>query len=122
SEEDLRRLEEAIGARVPEPLRTFLREFGGGLYEGGHEFFGPTRLMIHDIELIPDMLTMRARMSAAGLGEHLLPFHREGSTVHRGRSDESARGQGVSLPEGEVYADLVSFVEQVVLRGSADQP
>jgi hypothetical protein len=116
SEDDLRRLEETLGRAVPEPLRTLLREVGGGLYEGGHEFFGPTRVMIHDIELVPDMLTMRARLGAAGrLEEDLLPFHREGSTVHLVRIDGEGRGQVVSHPAGQVYPDLVAFVEQVVL-------
>ena len=120
SEDELRRLEETLGRSVPEPLRTLLREVGGGLYEGGHEFFGPTRVMIHDIELVPDMLTMRARVGAAGpLEEDLLPFHREGSTVHLVRTDEAGRGQVVSHPAGEVYPDLVSFVEEVVFRPGA---
>jgi SMI1/KNR4 family protein SUKH-1 len=116
SEEDLRRLEETLGRAVPEPLRTLLREVGGGLYEGGHEFFGPTRVMIHDIELVPDMLTMRARLGAGGhLEENLLPFHREGSTVHLLRTDGEGRGQVIAHPAGRVYPDLVAFVEQVVL-------
>jgi SMI1/KNR4 family protein SUKH-1 len=123
SEEDLRRVETAVGGRVPEPLRTFLREVGSGLYEGGHEFFGPTRVMIHDIELVPDMMTMRARLGAnAHLDPHLLPFHREGSTVHLVRTDDAGLGQVVSIPAGETWADVTSFVEQVVLRPSGDQP
>jgi len=117
SEEDLDRLEEALGHPLPTSLRALLREVGGGLYEGGHEIFGPSRVMIHDIELVPDLLTMRARLIAQGLlPPQLLPFHRAGATLHLIRL-EGADGDGVvSLPAGRVYGDLASFVEQVLLR------
>ena len=52
SEDDLRRLDEALGRPLPAPLRALLREVGGGLFAGGHEIFGPSRVMIHDIELV----------------------------------------------------------------------
>ena len=44
-EEELLRIEEALGRPLPAPLRALLREVGGGLYEGGHEIFGPLRLI-----------------------------------------------------------------------------
>ncbi|HET6899320.1 MAG TPA: SMI1/KNR4 family protein, partial [Vicinamibacteria bacterium] len=43
SDEELQRIDEALGRPLPEPLRALLHEVGGGLYEGGHEVFGPTR-------------------------------------------------------------------------------
>lgn len=117
AEGDLRRLEDALGRPLPGPLRALLREVGSGLYEGGHEIFGPMRLMLHDIELVPDLLTVHARLTAQGaLHPQFVPFHREGGTFHLIRTDGPGTGCVVSLPAGRVYADLASFVEQVLLR------
>jgi len=117
SEEDLRRVEDALGHPLPAALRALLHEVGGGLYEGGHEIFGPVRLMLHDIELVPDLLSVRARLTAEGvLHPQFVPFHREGATFHLIRTDGPGAGCVVSLPAGRVYADLASFVEQVLLR------
>lgn len=120
TEDELRRLEEALGRPLPTPLRTLLREVGGGLYEGGHEIFGPSRVMIHDIELVPDLLTVRARLAAEGrLDPGLVAFHRGGATFHLLRTDGAGAGRVISLPAGRVYADLASFLEQVLLRPTA---
>jgi hypothetical protein len=117
SDEDLRRLDEALGRPLPAPLRALLREVGGGLYEGGHEIFGPTRAMIHDIELVPDLLTVRARLQAEGLlHPQFVPFHRAGATIHLMRMEGAGTGCVVSLPAGKVWGDLTAFLEQVVLR------
>jgi hypothetical protein len=117
SDEELRRIEEALGCPLPSDLRSLLRQVGGGLYEGGHEIFGPQRLMLHDIELVPDLLTVHARLTAEGaLHPHFVPFHREGGTFHLVRTQGAGAGCVVSLPAGRVYADLASFVEQVLLR------
>jgi hypothetical protein len=116
SEEELRRIEETLGVTIPEPLRGLLSQVGGGLYEGGHEIFGPQRLMLHDIELVPDMLSVRARLAAEGVLEpHLLPFHRGGATFHLIGTQGPGTGVVVSLPPGRVYPDLPSFMEQVLL-------
>ena len=126
SDEELQRIDEALGRPVPAPLRALLREVGSGLYEGGHEIFGPSRLMLHDIELVPDILSMRARLMAEGvLHPHFLPFHRGGATFHLIRTEGPGAGCVVSLPSGRVYADLASFIEQVLLRaqgGPAARP
>jgi len=117
SDEELRRIDEALGRPLPVPLRALLREVGSGLYEGGHEIFGPSRLMLHDIELVPDILSMHARLTAEGvLHPHFLPFHRGGATFHLIRTEGPGAGCVVSLPSGRVYADLASFIEQVLLR------
>jgi hypothetical protein len=116
SDEELRRIEEVLGRPLPAPLRALLSEVGSGLYEGGHEIFGPQRLMLHDIELVPDLLSVRARLAAEGvLHPHFLPFHRGGATFHLVRTQGAGAGCVVSLPSGRVYADIVSFIEQVLL-------
>jgi hypothetical protein len=117
ADEDLRRIEEALGRPLPAPLRSLLSQVGSGLYEGGHEIFGPQRLMLHDIELVPDILSVRARLTAEGvLHPQFLPFHRGGATFHLIRMEGAGAGCVVSLPSGRVYADLASFIEQVLLR------
>jgi len=117
SDEELQRIDEALGRPVPAPLRALLHEVGGGLYEGGHEIFGPSRVMLHDIELVPDILSVRTRLMAEGvLHPHFLPFHRGGATFHLIRTEGPGAGCVVSLPSGRVYADLPSFIEQVLLR------
>ena len=126
SEEDLRRLDAALGVPVPAPLRALLREVGAGLYDGGHEIFGPSRLMTHDIELVPDLLTVRARLAERGaLPPELVPFHRAGATYHLIRAGGAEPGGVVSVPSGPVWSDLASFVEQVLLapatEGSRDE-
>ena len=120
SDEELDRLQETLGHPLPPSFRALLREVGGGLYEGGHEIFGPSRVMIHDIELVPDLLTVRARLFAEGaLHPQFLPFHRGGATFHLIRMEGAGAGCVVSLPSGRVYGDLVSFVEPVLLRAAA---
>ena len=125
-EEELRRIEEALGRPLPPALRSLLSQVGSGLYEGGHEVFGPQRLMLHDIELVPDLLSVRARLAAEGvLHPHFLPFHRGGATFHLIRTEGAGAGCVVSLPAGRVYADLASFIEQVLLgspRESGPRP
>ena len=117
SEEELQRIDEALGRPLPAPLRSLLHEVGSGLYEGGHEIFGPLRLMLHDIELVPDLVSVRARLLAEGvLHPQFLPFHRGGATFHLIRTEGAGAGCVVSLPAGRVYADLASFIEQVLLR------
>src|SRR6185295_8550019 len=99
SDEELRRIDEALGRPLPASLRALLHEVGAGLYEGGHEIFGPSRLMAEGV-----------------LHPHFLPFHRGGATFHLIRTAGPGAGCVVSLPSGRVYADLVSFIEQVLLR------
>jgi hypothetical protein len=117
SEEDLHRLDGALGRPLPGPLRALLKEVGAGLYEGGHEIFGPVRLMVHDIELVPDLLSVRARLAAEGvLDPRFIPFHRSGATIHLIRTEGAGASDVVSLPPGRAWTDLSSFVEQVLLR------
>jgi hypothetical protein len=117
SDESLDHVERALGAPLPPELRALLREVGSGLYERGHEVFGPSRVMIHDIELVPDMLSMRARLAGpeGAIASHLVPFHRGRGSVHLIRTGGPRVGEVVSLPPGATYADLPTFIEQVIL-------
>jgi|1185.fasta_scaffold131498_2 hypothetical protein len=118
-EHDLDRIERALDHPLPEELRTMLRALGAGLYEQGHEVLGPTRVMIHDIEIVPDMLSVRARLAAeGGLEPGLVPFHRVGGRVHLVRASGPRSGEVVSIPEGAIYPHLAAFIEQVLLAPS----
>ena len=115
TEEDLRHLERALGAPLPPELRALLSDIGAGLYEHGHEVFGPSRVMIHDIELVPDMLSMRARLGAEGAAPgQVVPFHRGGGAVHVIRIAGPRLGEVLSLPPGATYPDLPTFIERVM--------
>jgi hypothetical protein len=117
SEDELSRLERELRCRLPESLRAFLGRFGGGLFFHGHEIFGPRRVVIHDIELVPDALAMRRRLEAsATLPEGAIPFHRARGVVHLVDSRPESGGERVfSIPPAQPYPDLASFLESVVL-------
>jgi hypothetical protein len=115
--EELARLESALGCRLPESLRAFLSRFGGGLFYNGHEIFGPTRAMVHDIEMVPDMLSVRHRLLEEGsLPEGFLPFHRARGVVNLIDARETVgTGEIVPLSQAPPHPDLASFLETVVL-------
>ncbi len=117
TEEELARLEQALGAPLPLPLRLFLARLGGGLFFRGHEIFGTRRLMVHDIELVPDILTMRRALEAQGieLPDGAIPIHRARGTVHFMRLDSGAAGRIESIPPSAPCPDFSSFLEIVVL-------
>jgi hypothetical protein len=48
---ELGHLEAGLGTPLPPSFRSFLMRLGGGLFYNGHEIFGPTRCMVHDIDL-----------------------------------------------------------------------
>jgi len=123
TEWELGRLEQTLGAPLPASFRVFLERLGGGLFFRGHEIFGPRRVMVHDIELVPDILSMRRTLAAQGstLPERAIPFHRARGTIHflrLGGGSGAANGAGeiVSLPASEASApNLESFLETVVM-------
>ncbi len=82
TEQDLRGLEKAVGRPLPASFRAFLARFGGGLVYQGHEIFGPHRVMIHDIELVPSLTSMLAwlRSQQPAVPDGVLPFHRSGGS------------------------------------------
>lgn len=118
SERELALLEETLGRRLPEDFRALLTRLGGGILYERHEVFGARRLMVHDIELVPDLVSFRRRFVRAGAGESsqdFVPFHRADGMVHL--LDLRARGGAavVSLDGTRSYPDLAHFLEDVVL-------
>lgn len=113
TEEELRALEASIGTALPPAVRAFLRRLGGGLFYQDHEVFGPVRLMIHDIELVPSVAAVRARIRPASpaLARTLVPFHRAAGRLHL---VDAQTGRVDSLPPGEAYADLTALLESVL--------
>jgi SMI1-KNR4 cell-wall len=118
SERELDLVEEILGRRLSDEFRTLLARLGGGILYERHEVFGVHRLMVHDIELVPDLVSFRERFVRAGEGEtcrDFVPFHRADGIVHL--LDLRARGGPavVSLDGTRSYPDLADFLEQVVL-------
>lgn len=118
SEDDLLRLEESLGRRLPEPFRRFLLRLGGGMFYLGHEIFGPQRAMIHDIELVPDLYSMHQRLLAEGNlpDDGFVPFHRARGVINlMDVRDEHGAGRIMSGTQPAPFPDFASFLETVVL-------
>ena len=125
SERELDVLEEALGQRLPDEFRALLARFGGGIFYERHELFGARRLMIHDIELVPDLLTFRRLLEGDGHGleRGLVPFHRADDHVHFLDLRKGSRAGVVSADGTRSFPDLTSFLEEVVIpRSPADHP
>jgi hypothetical protein len=117
---ELRDLETRIKRKLPAGLRSFLSRLGGGIYYQRHEIFGSRRVMIHDIEMVPDLVAMRSRLAETGdapTQESVFPVHRGGGNLHL---IELAEGDGfgrvVRADGGSEYEDFQSFLEAVVLQ------
>ena len=114
SEDDLCRLERAIQRPLPAQYRRFLECLGGGIYYDRHEIFGAARLMIHDIELVPDVLSVRTRLAescGADGSPFLLPLHRAAAKSHwLDVRDGSVRGRGAT----RLFPDLAAFLATIV--------
>ena len=120
TDQDLRELEEAVGAPLPPSFRRLLARFGGGLFYQGNEIFGPHRVMIHDIEMVPSLAAMLARLRAQSLPAGLVPFHRLDALIHLlDTRDPVHPDRVVSLPAGSAYPDLVTFLGAVVVPKTA---
>lgn len=118
TEEELGGLERKLGAPLPASFRVFLMRLGGGLFFRGHEIFGPRRVIVHDIELVPDILSVRRTLAAQGapLPELAIPFHRARGTVHFLRlGSGEGTGEIVSVPAAASAPSLESFLETVVM-------
>ena len=115
---DLRRAEEQLGVRFPAAFRRFLERIGGGLFYECHEIFGAHRVLIHDIELMPDLITFcrNQREGAAWRPGEYLPFHRAGNVVHvlDLREPDEPSPAVRSLDGSALYPDFVSFLESLV--------
>lgn len=124
-EEELRRLEQRLGRSLPPAFRAFVKRFGGGIFYQRHEIFGSRRTIIHDIELVPDLLSMRRRVqdqNPSALREGLLPVHRGEGVLHLMDLEEEEGpnyGRVVPLNGPGAYSDFASFLEKVVLPGAA---
>jgi hypothetical protein len=117
SDSDLKRLEGLIGHRLPPSFRAFLMHLGGGLFFHGHEIFGAQRVMIHDIELVPGIVSVRDWLARnRGLPEGLIPFHRARGAIHVLDARSNDGNERVSRLDGPgEYPDLATFLETVVL-------
>jgi len=121
SEEDLQRCEERAGVALPAPFRAFLSRFGGGLYFHGHEVFGPKPVVIHDIELVPDLLTVRKWLLAQGaeVPPELLAFHRARGVIHLLDTRPGSTERVLTLGGSATFPDLASFFEAIILPRTA---
>jgi hypothetical protein len=122
SARELASLEAALGVSLPAEFRELLGRFGGALLYDRHEVFGPFRVLVHDIEMVPDLLSIRARLRREGcLPAHLIPFHRADGVIHA--LDMAAAGsrttQVVGLEDNAVYPSLSMFLRAVVLPPGA---
>jgi hypothetical protein len=118
SELELDSLEEALGRKLPDQFRTFLSRLGGGIFYERHELFGARRLMVHDIELVPDLLSFHRRFAAArqaDVADALIPFHRADEVVHLLDLRSDGEVPVVSDDGRRSYPDLASFLRQVVI-------
>lgn len=115
---ELDHVEAALGVRLPPAFRDLLARLGGSILYERHELFGPRRLMVHDIELVPDIVSFRhqfARDGARRLPDTLIPFHRSDGVVNLLDVRDGAERAVVSHDGERSYPDLASFLEQVVL-------
>jgi hypothetical protein len=114
-EPELRRIEEAIGYPLPVPYRLFLGRLGGGVYYLKHEIFGCRRVMTHDIELVPDVLSFR-RWLGDMVSRNALPFHRADGRIHVLELSGDQAGLVRSIDEGgDRCSDFASFLEEFVV-------
>jgi hypothetical protein len=102
-------LEERLGRRLPPALVEVLESLGNGIYFGREELFGPRRLMVHDIELLPDMMSVKAQ--AHGLPEPWLPFHRRDGVVHAVDLSPEGYGEVHAWPGGTACGPVAAFLE-----------
>lgn len=114
-EAELREAEERLALRFPEPFRAFLIRLGAGIYYQKHEIFGCRRVMIHDIELLPDLVSMKQRLSPP-LAEGLFPVHRSREQVHLiDLGPGPGAGRIIAAGDAVEFPDLPAFLEAIVL-------
>jgi len=117
SERDLDVLEEALAQRLPAEFRALLVRVGGGILYDKHEVFGGRRLMVHDIELVPDVLSVRRSLeeSRPPWPAHLIPIHRCQGQLHLLDLSGGEGSAPVLAEDGRAWPDLPAFLEAVVL-------
>jgi hypothetical protein len=118
--DDLARLQGALGRSLPADFRLLLERIGCGFFYEKHEIFGARRLMVHDIELVPDLLSVR-RTLGAGVPSYVLPFHRAAGTCHL-LDLRDATGRVLPGDHAREPLDLAGFLERVVLASAPRGP
>jgi hypothetical protein len=119
---DLDALEAAVGTPLPIEFRQLLGRLGGAILYDRHELFGPSRVLVHDIEMVPDLLSLRAGLRRdLRLPAHLIPFHRADGVIHAlDLSGADATTAPVVAVDGDArYPSLSAFVREVVLPRAA---
>jgi hypothetical protein len=109
---EIQDLESRIGSPLPEAVRQFLLRLGGGVYYMRHEIFGSRRVMIHDIELVPVILSFREWLGVTG--SRTLPIHRADGRVHvieLGSDPAPVFALDGGTP---AYRDFTAFLDAVV--------
>ena len=101
-------LEARLGRSLPPELAAMLETVGNGIFFGKEELFGPRRLMVHDIELLPDMMSVKA--ATPGLPEEWLPFHRCDGVLHVVDLRPQSLGDVYSWPGSAPQGDVGSFL------------
>jgi hypothetical protein len=119
-ERDLDALEQALGRRLPAEYRALLARVGAGILYDDQEVFGSRRLMVHDIELVPDVLTVARQRAQSGqpCPPHLVPFHRSRGCLHLLDVSEGGNA-GVVAEDGRRWRSLFEFLQEVVLPAAA---
>ena len=114
---DLDALEAALGLALPADFRSLLERVGGGILYDRHEVFGGRRLIVHDIELVPDLLSMNRLLaeSRANWPAHLVPVHRSQGVLHLLDLSAGAANAAVLAADGRAWPNLPAFLEAVVL-------
>jgi len=117
TEAELADLETELGRPLPALYREFLLRIGGGLFYQRHELFGTRRTMIHDIELVPALLSFTHLHGTGPELDELLPFHQEAGVVHafRQRDDHGEPISVVRVGTDTTFADFHAFLDAVVL-------
>jgi hypothetical protein len=114
---ELDALEARLGGELSLSYREFIERLGPGIFYERHEIFGPRRVMLHDIEFVPDIFSVTRVLESSGQAPpaRSFPVHREGQTVHY---LELGRDGRVRSPDGASYSDFAAFLEAVVLPSS----
>lgn len=106
--EEITALEARLGRPLPPALAAVLEKLGNGIFFGKEELLGPRRLMVHDIELLADMMTVKAQ--APGMPEDWLPFHRCDGVIHAVDLSPAAFGQVRAWPGGAPRGEIADFL------------
>lgn len=120
---DLAQLEASLGLRLPASYRALLARVGCGILYDRHEIFGGLRLMVHDIELVPDLLSLQTRLQAGSdrWPRTLVPFHRGRGVIHRLDLSHGEALVPVVAETGRTYPDLSAFLETFVLPRASSE-